>query len=196
VALADPRLQQRLRNRQRRRALGKRSVNDFGCYSGAGLDSQDPAVTADDLSAPLGQTKPPRRHRAAALMAPWLALAALSAFALVLAGWAMLADDPLGGEPVATVRLEAAFAGPPPGAGAVRGAASSGVDRPSRLDESSAAATPAPSPAPVGRTITIIDGSSGRREQVVLPEPADTPPAGAEPGLPTTRAKPTSLRTR
>jgi hypothetical protein len=153
-------------------------------------------VTADDLSAPLGQTKPPRRRRAAPLLAPGLALAALSTFALLLAGWAMLVDDPLGGEPVAAVRLEAAFAGPPLEAGAVRGAASSGADRPTRHDGSSAAATPAPSPAPVGRIITIIDGSSGRREQVVLPEPAETPPAGAEPGLPTTRAKPTSLRTR
>src|SRR5713226_4078625 len=58
-------------------------------------------MTADDLSAPLGQDGRPKRRRAFRISLPQTALAALGLFALIFAAWAMIADDPFGGEPVA-----------------------------------------------------------------------------------------------
>src|SRR5579863_3659326 len=116
------------------------------------------AETADDLSAPLGQQTVPRKRRFQLPFTPIQALAVVLGLILVaFVSFAIFNDNPLGGEPVASVALPQATSG------------------------EKAAATPSPSdaapavkstaqPAPAGdqKTITIIDGSSGARQDVVL----------------------------
>jgi hypothetical protein len=135
------------------------------------------AETADDLSAPLGQEgarKPRRRLRLP--FRPTQALAVLFGLLLLaFLGFAFFNDNPLGGEPSARVAINL----PPP-------------------EKAPATATPAmPAPAvnsapepakatdPAGkRTITIIDGSSGaRRDVVVSGDEPDKVEADAAPAL-------------
>ncbi|NVO14328.1 MAG: divergent polysaccharide deacetylase family protein [Rhodoplanes sp.] len=99
-------------------------------------------------------------------------IAALLVLCLVtFVGWAFVVDDPLGGEPVVVVKLPAALpaAGGPAG-GAAPAPAPSGAEAPAAPKVEAAAATPAPAgPAAGGQTITIIDGSTGKRQEVTLP---------------------------
>src|SRR5882757_3752542 len=115
--------------------------------------------TADDLSTPLGQ-KPVRKKRR--LQLPFTGIQALAVvLGLILVafvGFAIFNDNPLGGEPIAHIAIRQ----PAPAAG------------------EKAAATPSNAPEPVARsaanqappsdqkTITIIDGSSGARHDVVV----------------------------
>jgi polysaccharide deacetylase 2 family uncharacterized protein YibQ len=130
-------------------------------------------VAADDLSAPLGQHKTTKQPSALpGLVAPAVA-SLLGACVFVFVGWAMLADNPLGGEPVAlaTAHLIAADtkAGGPTPAPASPGDA---VERPSRHDGAPIEGRPPPlQPAPAAntKTVTIIDGSNGKRQEVVIP---------------------------
>jgi uncharacterized protein len=81
--------------------------------------------------------------------------------------WAIVADDPFGGEPVAVVRADlhaVAKAGPTPG---VVSPAPAQQPTPPKKD---AAAVPA---IPQGTTITIIDGKTGERHEVMVPGPAN-----------------------
>ena len=133
------------------------------------------AVTADDLSAPLGQELPRKRR----FRLPFTLTQAISVLlGLVLAaflGFAIFNDNPLGGEPVAHVALPAA----PPG-----------EKKSAEVSDSAAtAAKPAmeaakqPPAAAQKNVVTIIDGSSGAHHEVVIsgdsPEaaPTDTAPA-------------------
>lgn len=133
---------------------------------------------ADDLSAPLGQNKAPRRKRRVPLAVLYAVLGLASTFVVVLAGWAMLVDEPFGGEPLAIVSTElktvAAAASKPEDITIVRpsagGPGGNAATHPNRYD-GPAQDTAAATPPPAGKTITIIDGTSGKREQVVIPEP-------------------------
>ncbi len=131
-------------------------------------------MAADDLSAPLGQDKTPTRRRTLPLAIPQAIVGVLSLFVVVFAGWAMIADDPFGGEPWAIAATGSAATNPgrtsdeasarPPGQAA--------NDRPSRYDGPGAqAAAPI---APAGKTVTIIDGTSGKRQEIVIAEPVDS----------------------
>jgi len=66
-------------------------------------------MPADELSAPLGQDKRPRQHRNG-LSFLQLVAAALGALAITIVGWAMLVEDPLGGEPMAIAPVDLAAA--------------------------------------------------------------------------------------
>jgi polysaccharide deacetylase 2 family uncharacterized protein YibQ len=144
----------------------------------------------DDLSAPLGQdvgrdksdkSKKPNKWIAALPMAALrVAAGALGCFAVVVLGWALFAEAPFGGEPmtVVSVNLHAEAAGPDikTTAGSPPGTAEADRERPNRYDgPPTIAGQPAvPAAAPGGNTITIIDGSSGKRQDVLLPgQPAD-----------------------
>jgi len=117
------------------------------------------ADTVDDLSAPLGQEtarKPRRRIRL-----PFTATQALAVlfglFLLAFLGFVLFNDNPLGGEPVTRVAIRVA---PPPEKAAPP------ADTPAPVVKSAADLKPAD---PAGkRTITIIDGSSGARHDVVV----------------------------
>jgi uncharacterized protein len=117
------------------------------------------AETADDLSTPLGQKTVRRKRRFRLPFTVMQALAVLlGLFLVTFAGFALFNENPLGGEPITRV-----------------------VIRPSTPAEEKAAApaptgTAEPSAAPAARqavpseqrTVTIIDGSSGKRQDVTI----------------------------
>jgi hypothetical protein len=96
--------------------------------------------------------------------------------------WAIVGNDPFGGEPMVTapVDLRAVTAAKKPDApGAPESAANPQV--PHRYDgpasgsaspEKSAPASASPPPPAATKTVTIIDGKTGARQEVVIPDPA------------------------
>jgi polysaccharide deacetylase 2 family uncharacterized protein YibQ len=131
------------------------------------------ADTADDLSTPLGQDTLRRKRR---LRLPFTAMQALAAllglFLVVFAGFAIFSDNPLGGEPIVRLAID--------------------EGTPSNEKTSSAASSEpevrtAPKRAASGeqKTVTIIDGSSGARQNVVIGGEADnkTEPLAAAPTM-------------
>jgi uncharacterized protein len=140
----------------------------------------------DDLSAPLGQglgrdkSEKSRKDKwiaAAPIAAPRALAGVLGCFAIVVLGWALFAEAPLGGEPmvVAPVNLQVEAAADPDTKPVETGPArtvEADRERPNRYDGPPiAAGQPA---APASNTVTIIDGSSGKRQDVPIPgQPAD-----------------------
>jgi polysaccharide deacetylase 2 family uncharacterized protein YibQ len=134
-------------------------------------------VATDDLSAPLGQdTKTMRRRFRLPVTLPQVIAGALALAVLTFAGWALVVDDPLGGEPMAVVSTGL----PPPKPDKAMPAVASGPTHgPRSYDgpppgQPPKAAAPAgtPPPAPGTQTVTIIDGSTGKRQDVAIPAPA------------------------
>jgi len=135
----------------------------------------------DDLSAPLGQDKTPKPRLALPAIVPWAVAGLLSLSVLTFLGWAMLAEEPLGGEPVAVARadLSAASADRKSAEAPRIVAGQPANDRPSRRDGPPIEATQPAGPPP--RTVTIIDGTSGKRQEVVIPGSApESKPAGTD----------------
>jgi polysaccharide deacetylase 2 family uncharacterized protein YibQ len=116
--------------------------------------------TADELSTPLGQKAGRRKRRFRLPFTAMQALAVLLGLFLVAFGTvALFTDNPLGGEPVARVALRQ------PAAGETQSAAAPGpIPGPSEQAAKSAVRQPAPG----DKTVTIIDGSSGKRQDVVI----------------------------
>jgi polysaccharide deacetylase 2 family uncharacterized protein YibQ len=114
-------------------------------------------VTTDDLSTPLGQNARPRRRRRLPFGGIHVVAAALGLFLLTFAGFALFHQDRLGGEPVARVALQ-------PNVSKEATAPAADAAKPSH----SAAKTASSAPASGQKTITIIDGSSGARQDVVV----------------------------
>jgi polysaccharide deacetylase 2 family uncharacterized protein YibQ len=116
------------------------------------------AEAADDLSTPLGQEKVRRKRR---FRLPFTGLQLLAVllglFLLGFAGVAIFVDDPFGGEPIARIALRQA--GPVAEKPAME---PQGVTAPAAK---SATKQAAPGEQ---KTITIIDGSSGARHDVVI----------------------------
>jgi polysaccharide deacetylase 2 family uncharacterized protein YibQ len=121
------------------------------------------ADTTDDLSTPLGQTAPRGRRFRLPFTLPQAAAVLLGLILVTFLGFALFNHNPLGGEPTAriAIRQPAASDGKP--------------ETPPRAAQKpgSGAATTTQAPAAGQRTITIIDGSSGTRQDVVV--------GGAEP---------------
>jgi hypothetical protein len=124
-------------------------------------------IAADDLNAPLGQHKAPMRQQAPPI--PQMIAGLLSAIVIVFAAWAMLADDPFGGEPITVVAIEAAPSKPPPDVTASPASQAKTDAAPGDALLSTNSVTAVKAVPPASRTITIIDGSSGKREEVVIP---------------------------
>lgn len=128
-------------------------------------------MTTDELSAPLGQGKPRRRRYRLPFTAPQAIAGLLGLFLATFLGFAIFNTDPMGGEPVARLSYDPKSL---PGEGAAKTAAPSMAAAPKDV---SAAKAPA-----AGQTVTIIDGSSGARHDVVIGPGGDTPGASdAEP---------------
>jgi polysaccharide deacetylase 2 family uncharacterized protein YibQ len=138
-------------------------------------------VATDDLDAPLGAKKKPKKPKLPFKLGASLPqiVAGLLALTIVAAGlWSVFASDPFGGEPIAVVatHLDPAAAG-----GAAQNADGGGADGTRRYDgpapgkEAAAAAVP-----PGSTTVTIIDGSSGQSQKVIIPgkDAAAAKPAG------------------
>jgi uncharacterized protein len=136
------------------------------------------ADAADDLSTPLGQgtVRAKRRFRLPFTAAQALAVL-LGLFLVTFVGFALFSDDPLGGEPRARIVLRQ------PGPEAEKAAAahpSAGTDAPAKQQAASSAGQ---------QTVTIIDGSSGKRQEFAIggdatakdgSEPASVPMAGID----------------
>lgn len=113
------------------------------------------AETADDLSAPLGQQTARRKRRFRLPFTGTQALAVVLGLILVgFAGFAIFGDNPLGGEPVAHV--------------AMRQKAPEEKAAPPAAPAHAAKSEPKEAAAGEPRTVTIIDGSSGKRQDVVI----------------------------
>jgi polysaccharide deacetylase 2 family uncharacterized protein YibQ len=126
-------------------------------------------VESDELNAPLGQTKKKSRLPKLPVALPQLLAGALATVGVVVVLWAAFVTDPLGGEPIAVVATKAPANAP--------GAAAGDGKEHNRFDgETGRAAIPAGPAAektadvpPGSKTITIIDGSSGKSKDVVIP---------------------------
>lgn len=133
-------------------------------------------IPDDALSAPLGQQ--PKRQRGRIPRAIPLTLAlALGGGVLAFAGWIVAVDDPLGGEPVAVVSTRAEP--PEEAAGRGEGQQRAAEKKPAQRAEAE------PARAPGTQTVTIIDGSSGARQEVVIGVPGRSGER-TEPSKPTT----------
>jgi uncharacterized protein len=161
-------------------------------------------MTADDLSAPLGRETKRRGGISTAIVAsiPRALLIGLAAFVGVFVLWAVIADNPYGGEPTAVVTVTPYAATTPrvvggPAARERPGASDPVAQAPTPRDVAPEASTtltapPAadsPAKAANAKTITIIDGKTGARQEVEIPggaaEPApEMPNALNAPSLP------------
>jgi len=138
-------------------------------------------VQSDDLNTPLGQDPGKKRLKlpfaASRLLAGLLALSGLA-----ITGWAIFANDPLGGEPSAVIATTPSApaqsnngdAQHPAHDGALADKAP-GQAPDKTADKSAPAGIKAPAPPPGSKTITIIDGSSGKSQEVVIPGSASAP---------------------
>ena len=114
--------------------------------------------TADDLSAPLGQKTVRRKRRFRLPFTALQALAVLLGLSLVtFAGFAIFGDNPFGGEPTAHVAIRQKSQGDEKAAAMAPSVADPGAK---------SAAKPAANGEP--KTVTIIDGSSGKRQDVMI----------------------------
>jgi len=124
-------------------------------------------VAPDDLNAPLGQDKRKGLPKLPAA-APQILAGALGLFGIVVVAWAIFVNDPLGGEPTAVVATGSPAK--PQAKPAGEGQQQSHRDGPpSDKAPSTTVVIPVGAPPPGSKTITIIDGSSGKQQDVVIP---------------------------
>jgi len=135
-------------------------------------------VADDELSAPLGKSakKEQRRFRLP-IRIPHMIAGLLGLFVLACAAWALMVDDPFGGEPIAVVAtgFDPPKSGPAlPTVVSAQGPRSyDGPDAPASKQAPAAtpaqpAAAPLPAANPNTKTVTIIDGSTGKRQEVPI----------------------------
>jgi uncharacterized protein len=114
-------------------------------------------VTTDDLSAPLGQGLARKQRMRFPLSASQFLTIVFGLFLLTFVGFALFNNNPLGGEPTARVAYDPTT---------LSNDKSVKATVPAKQE---AAITVKPADPPVGqKTITIIDGSSGARQDVVV----------------------------
>lgn len=126
-------------------------------------------MTMNDLTAPLGQG--PKRRTIKVPMAK-IAAVTLGLFLGAFVLWAMIAQDRLGGEPVAVAPADLRIAKKPPDVVAVPQAAAA-------VDAVQPAAPAAPAPAPPLKSpgeviVTIVDGKTGAKREVVVAAPSES----------------------
>ncbi len=142
-------------------------------------------MTADDLSAPLGQHRQAKSRRGFPVVLSYATIGLLALFPAVFVLWAMVGEDPFGGEPKVAVPIDLRVApganksDAPAGAQAVAGSQSPGHD-----DAAVAKSAPANEAPAATRTVTIIDGKTGARQEVAIPVPAPGNAAGAADAAP------------
>jgi polysaccharide deacetylase 2 family uncharacterized protein YibQ len=133
-------------------------------------------VTADELSTPLGRAKPAARARRKLPFSLLQLVATLAAlFLLAFLGVALFVDNPLGGEPMVRIALKP-DAPPAKSAPATTPAPHAADANPGMAPAAAPAATAA---GPGQRTVNIIDGSSGARQSVIVPDKAEPETAEA-----------------
>jgi uncharacterized protein len=126
-------------------------------------------MTMNDLTTPLGQD-PKRHRRAIEVPASKIIAIVLGLFFGAFVLWAIIAQDRSGGEPIAVVPADLRFAKKAPEVIAVPKAAA-----PADSAEAATTATlppTAPAKPPSTVTITIIDGKTGAKREVIVAAPA------------------------
>jgi len=146
-------------------------------------------VADDELSAPLGKTPQTKSRLNLGVLIPWTIVGVLGLCVAVFAGWALVVDDPYGGEPMVVVAATQAMnkaeparggATPPeakaeipkaPNGKVVTMPTPDGSEPGPRVYDGPEQRQPAPggaSIAPGTPTVTIIDGSTGKRQEVAI----------------------------
>lgn len=116
--------------------------------------------TADELNTPLGQETGRKKRRFRLPFSTMQALAVVLGLILVaFVSIALFTDNPFGGEPVARIALRKPAASDEKSAAAASG---------HHQAEPAAKAESRPPAAGDNKTVTIIDGSSGKRQDVVI----------------------------
>ena len=135
-------------------------------------------MTVDDLSAPLGQ-RPARRRREVPVSVPKVIAAALALFLGAFVVWAIFSDDPFGGEPRAAVAIDQRDLAPADksGAAAAPGSATSLPAVRQAGPEPGEGGRPAPPPGT--KTVTIIDGTTGARQEILIPAAKSAAPSAS-----------------
>jgi polysaccharide deacetylase 2 family uncharacterized protein YibQ len=137
-------------------------------------------MATDDLTAPLGR-EIKKRRRTIKIPVPQIVTGLLVAFFAIFALWAVVADDPFGGEPMAVVPANIQVTAKTSNSGAAPSpvvTADADQVHAGQAAAPAGAAPPAPA-APATTTITIIDGKTGAKQEVQVPAPATaaTPPS-------------------
>lgn len=107
----------------------------------------------DELDIPLGQRPPKPRRPLPVRFSCYAIAAALVAAVAGFAGWTILAEDPLGGEPFAIAAIDK------PASPVKTGGAGEAADK---------ATAPAMQNPSAVQTVTVIDGMSGKRQQFTV----------------------------
>jgi uncharacterized protein len=128
-------------------------------------------MTIDDLSVPLGQ-RPAKRRRELAVSVPKVIAAALALFLGVFIVWAIVSDDPFGGEPRVAMPIDkrGLAAANKPEANAPQSTPTAPNLKVVAPDAQQVEPQQSRSTAPPGvKTVTIIDGKTGARQEIVIP---------------------------
>jgi uncharacterized protein len=137
-------------------------------------------MTADDLNAPLGQRQKKRRRPSFPITMSQALAGVLALFLGVFVLWAVVGDNPFGGEPVVAVPIKSTAAKTTDGQ-KPPGVLANGPDRYDGPPGTQPGAGQAATAPPATKTVTIIDGKTGGRQEVTIPAPANdaAPPTGA-----------------
>src|SRR5580704_17939767 len=128
-------------------------------------------MTADDLNAPLGQQLRKRRIKIPITMSQVMA-GVLTLFLGVFVVWAVVGNNPLGGEPIVVVPISL-HPGPPVTTAEGQVPPKVVAGNPDAAVAAQAAPGQTVAQPAATKTITIIDGKTGERKEVALPAPAN-----------------------
>ena len=137
-------------------------------------------MTADDLNAPLGQQLRKRRLSIPITTSQVMA-GVLTLFLGVFVVWAVVGNNPFGGEPIVVVPISV-HPGPPAKTAEGQGPPKVVAVNPDGAAVVQAAPGQAAAPPAATKTITIIDGTTGERKEVAVPAPANDAAAAPDAG--------------
>jgi uncharacterized protein len=130
-------------------------------------------MTVDDLTTPLGQ-RPAQRRREFSVSVPKVIAVALALFLGAFVAWAVVSEDPFGGEPKVAVPIDQrglAAANKPdaPAPQSAMTATGTAPQAPANSMPAAPEASQATAPPPGTKTVTIIDGKTGARREIFVP---------------------------
>ena len=137
-------------------------------------------MTADDLNAPLGQQLRKRRLSIPITTSQVMA-AVLTLFLGVFVVWAVVGNNPFGGEPIVVVPINL-HPGPTAKTAEGQGPPKVVAGNPDAPAATQAAPGQTATPPAATKTITIIDGKTGERKDVELPAAANDAAAAPDAG--------------
>jgi polysaccharide deacetylase 2 family uncharacterized protein YibQ len=137
-------------------------------------------MTADDLNAPLGQQLRKRR-RSIPITTSQVMATVLTLFLGVFVVWAVVGNNPFGGEPIVVVPINL-HSGPAAKTAEGQGPPKVVAVNPDAPVAAQAAPGQTTAPPAATKTITIIDGKTGERKEVELPAAANDTAAAPDAG--------------